>query len=64
MSFREYLVAIVTGLSILANALIGGEAGDTLSARIGRSILRGGLASRIPMPEAWREHFERAADRV
>jgi hypothetical protein len=64
MSFRDYLVAVVTALSILANALIGGEAGDTLSARIGRSILRGGLGARIPMPRAWREHFERAADRV
>lgn len=56
-----YLANVGAALSALANALIGGEYGDTLSARIGRSILRGGLASHVPMPGWLRSHFERAA---
>ena len=44
-----------------ANTIIGGPAHQTLSERIGESILRGGLASKIPMPGWLREHFERAA---
>jgi hypothetical protein len=64
MTYREWLLNVGSALSVLVNALLGGEYGETLSARIGRSILRDGLGAKIPMPRAWREHFERAADRV
>jgi hypothetical protein len=57
----RYLSNVGATLSCLANALIGGEFGETLSARIGLSILRKGRASRIPYPEALRDHFIDAA---
>lgn len=59
-----YLYGIGTALSQLANALIGGEPDETLSLRIGQSMDRGGLASRIPMPVCIRQHFVRVAWRA
>jgi hypothetical protein len=52
------------GVSVLLNALLGGKRGEPLSLRIGRSILRGGPASRVPMPGWLRGHFIRVAKRA
>jgi hypothetical protein len=58
------LYVIGDGASILLNALLGGKRGEPLSLRIGRSILRGGPASRVPMPDWLRGHFIRVAKRA
>jgi hypothetical protein len=61
LTFGDYLANLGTAFSRLCNVLIGGEPDHSLSYRIGSSILRGGLASKIPMPRLWREHFKEAA---
>lgn len=61
MTIRDYFANIGSAFSRLCNVLIGGRLNESLSYRIGDSILRGGLASKIPMPRKWREHFENAA---
>lgn len=63
MTFRDYFYNVGSALSCLFNALIGGEADESLSLRIGRSILRGGLASRVWMPAGLKGHFVRVAKR-
>lgn len=51
------LFAILIGLDVLANSLIGGEPYQTISCRIGQSIENGGWAASIPWPEWLRQHF-------
>lgn len=53
----RYVLAVLIALDILANALTGGEAYTTVSARIGESIQANGWASRVPWPAALRRHF-------
>lgn len=60
----DYLYNLGNALSCLMNALIGGDASESLSLRIGRSILRDGLASRLPIPAPLRGHFIRVAKRA
>jgi len=45
MKFRRYLENVVGGLSHLANALTGGSAGNSLSARVGAASYRGSLSA-------------------
>lgn len=60
----SYLYNIGVALSRLGNTLIGGDPGDSLSRRIGTSILGGGFWSHVPMPETLRDHFIRSAPRI
>lgn len=60
----NYLYNIGVALSRLCNTLIGGKPGDSLSYRIGTSILSGGFWSHVPMPAPLREHFIRSALRI
>jgi hypothetical protein len=61
MTFRDWLGNIGFALSCLFNALLGGHVHESLSARIGASILRGGFFAQLPMPRMLRRHFEEAA---
>lgn len=54
---KHYIFAVLIGLDVLANALIGGEPYQTISCRIGVSILGGTWASKVPWPGWLRDHF-------
>ncbi|TJW14454.1 MAG: hypothetical protein E5W82_10790 [Mesorhizobium sp.] len=53
----NYLINVGATISCLANALFGGEYGQTLSCRIGLSILSKGWAHKVPFPNILRDHF-------
>lgn len=55
-----YVLAVLIGLDVLVNALLGGRAYQTISSRIGESIRSGGWASRVPWPPAVLRHCEGA----
>ena len=57
----DYLANVGIALSRLGNSLIGGNANQSLSARIGLSILGKGLWARAPLPLMLRDHFLDAA---
>lgn len=52
-----YVVGILIGIDILANAVLGGDHYTTISCRIGENIEDGGLWSRVPMPAWLKQHF-------
>lgn len=52
-----YLFNVLIGLDVTLNALLGGDAYQTMSCRIGLSIEAGGWASHIPWPKFLRDHF-------
>jgi hypothetical protein len=52
-----YLRTIAIGVDVTFNAVLGGSAYETLSARIGKSILSGGWASKINFPDWLHRHF-------
>ena len=54
---RSYLKAVFVGFDVLINAIFGGRPYQTLSCRVGESILEGGWASRIPWPRRLKRHF-------
>jgi hypothetical protein len=51
-----HVYAVLIGLDVLANALIGGGAYQTISCRIGLSIRDNGWASRVRWPAWWTAH--------
>lgn len=51
-----YPRAVLIGLDVLCNALSGGRPYQTLSCRVGESIMDNGWASRIPWSRAWITH--------
>ena len=53
----RYTMAVLIGIDILINALTGGDAYTTLSARLGKNIEGGGWASKIPWPNWLKRHF-------
>lgn len=55
-----YLRTVAISVDIMANAVIGGEPYQTLSCRVGVSILGGTWASRIPWPDWLHKHFVEA----
>ena len=55
-----HVLAVLIALDILANAVLGGRAYQTVSSRIGESIRAGGWASRVPWPAWWRAHCQAA----
>jgi hypothetical protein len=52
----NYVLAVAIGLDVLANALLGGKKYQTISCRIGLSIMAKGWAARIPWPAWWVKH--------
>jgi hypothetical protein len=52
----RYLLAILIGFDVLANAVIGGARYETISCRIGVSIMGGGWAANVPWPAWFRAH--------
>jgi hypothetical protein len=61
MTFRDWLGNIGFALSCLFNALLLGEPCQSLSARIGWSIIERGFFAQVWMPGFLRRHFENAA---
>jgi hypothetical protein len=55
-----YLRPILLGLDITINAILGGAAYQSLSCRVGVSILGGTWASRIDWPDWLHRHFVEA----
>lgn len=53
----NYLYNLAAGLSRLLNAAIGGDPAETLSSRVGKSLVTGGWAARVPWPWWLRAHF-------
>ena len=54
--FGRYILNVLIGVDVLADAILGGPAYMTISARVGESINSGGWASRVPWPAWWRAH--------
>jgi hypothetical protein len=54
----KYIFALLIGLDVLANSIIGGEPYQTISCRIGLSIQNGGWAARIQWPAPLLNHFK------
>lgn len=52
-----YFYNIGVALSCLANAILGGDCEQSLSCRIGLSILEKGWMADIPFPNPLRDHF-------
>lgn len=52
-----YAWNIVIAIDQLANALLGGWHDETISSRLGKSILKGGWASKVPWPRWLHDHF-------
>lgn len=59
-----YLYRVGGALSCLLNAMIGGDPSESLSLRIGRSIIVGGFWARVPIPRPLKAHFLRVARRT
>jgi hypothetical protein len=60
--YQGYALTVLLAFDAFVNALFGGRLYDTISARVGRSILFGGWAARVPWPGFARRHFLWAAD--
>lgn len=54
---RRYVLAVLIGIDILINAILGGTAYTTISMRLGASIRSDGWASRIKWPKRLHKHF-------
>ena len=52
----SHVLAVLIGLDILLNALLGGRAYQTISSRIGESLRVSGWAARVPWPAWFRAH--------
>jgi hypothetical protein len=57
---HSHILAVLIGLDIFVNALLGGRAYQTISSRIGESLRSGGWAARVPWPQWWIRHCEGA----
>lgn len=59
----DFVLAVLIAFDMLVNAiLLGGQRGDTISARCGRAIdLRRGWVGRVPWPAWWVRHCYWAA---
>lgn len=51
-----YALGVLLGIDILINALLGGQHYQTVSCRIGDSIMADGWAARVPWPAWFRSH--------
>jgi hypothetical protein len=57
---KRYATAVFIAFDVLANAVTGGVKYETLSCRVGLSIMAKGWASHIPWPASWLAHFKAA----
>lgn len=55
---RYRAFAILIGIDVFVNSLLGGDKYQTISCRIGLSIERGGWAAKVPWPRWWIIHCE------
>lgn len=53
---KNYVLAVLIGLDVLINAILGGRRYQTISSRIGESMTVGGWAASIPWPAWFRNH--------
>ena len=53
---NQHVFAILIGIDVLGNALLGGRPYQTISCRIGESIVDEGWASKVPWPRWWIDH--------
>ena len=51
-----YPRAILIGLDVLSNAVLAGRPYQTLSCRVGESIMDNGWAAHVPWSRAWINH--------
>ena len=56
-TLRSYAKGVFVGFDVLVNAILGGRPYQTLSCRVGESIMDNGWAARVPWPRAWIDHF-------
>jgi len=56
----SYLISVLIGLDVFANAILAGKRYQMISCRIGESIDGDGWAARVPWPESWVKHFRSA----
>ena len=55
---QNYLYNVMVAVSQLANVvLFAGDPDESISGRIGKSLLAGGWASQVPWPEFMRTHW-------
>ena len=59
-TFKSYAKAVFVGFDVLVNALLGGRPYQTLSCRVGESIMDNGWAARVPWPRPCIDHFLRS----
>jgi hypothetical protein len=52
----SHVLAVLIGIDIFANALLGGRAYQTISSRIGESLKAGGWATHLPWPAVFARH--------
>ena len=52
----RYLIGILIGIDVLANAILFGRPYQTISCRVGESIAENGWAARVPWPRWWIDH--------
>ncbi|MDR3488828.1 MAG: hypothetical protein P4M05_28485 [Bradyrhizobium sp.] len=53
---KNYVLGVLIGVDVLANAILGGRWYQTISCRIGESMESGGWASKAPWPAWWVAH--------
>ena len=56
-TLKSYAKAVFVGFDVLINALVGGRPYQTLSCRVGESIMDDGWAAPVPWPRPWIDHF-------
>lgn len=52
----RYVLAVLIGIDVCVNAVLGGQPYQTISCRIGESINSNGLAAHIPLPAWFSKH--------
>ena len=53
----NYVWKVLLAIDQLGNAMLGGWHDETISSRVGKSILAGGWASKVPWPKWLRDHW-------
>lgn len=57
-----YFWNLLLAIDQLGNAILGGWHDETISSRVGKSIVAGGWASKVPWPRWWHDHFVNAIE--
>ena len=56
-TLKSYAKAVFVGFDVLINAIFGGRPYQTLSCRVGESIMDNGWAARVPWSQQLKDHF-------